>query len=199
MLRVDLVLAYPKYSCTVLYRGNLKKKWIVSIMRRKQRKSFWKCYITCLFVKTSTEDIALTAFWLRRLIYTLFSTYCVLYHIVRDGTNVQRAIQFVCHMCILRLANVLRAQRKCASLSNCQKWRFVHVTIKLPYKSHPHTQQPPRTRINFCYKGKKSKHSAFYMKEWYKDYVTVNTFVSSQAGSECLAHRASLFYLFLFT
>ena len=41
------------------------------------------------------------------------------YPVARDGTIVPRAIQFVC------LVDVLRAQAKFASLSNCQKRRLV--------------------------------------------------------------------------
>ena len=45
-----------------------------------------------------------------KFIHTSFPTYCGLYHVARGGTIVQRAVQFVYHMCILRLVDVLLAQ-----------------------------------------------------------------------------------------
>ena len=109
--------------CTV----GIWKKLIAAIMEGKQRKTFWKCYITCLLVMSSMEYIMLKVdcVLLRRFFYTLFSWYYVLYHVVRDGTIVPRVIQFVYHMFTFHLANVLQAQTHFSSLSNCQKLRFV--------------------------------------------------------------------------
>ena len=58
--------------------------------------------------------------WLEGLFIPYF-VHIAHYHVARDGTIVPRTVQFVYHMCILRLVDVLRTQTKFASPLNCQK------------------------------------------------------------------------------
>ena len=98
MLRVDLVCGIPCTRVSLIFVWSFvqgeseKKKSIAAIMGGKQRKTFWKCYITCLLVKSSMEKITVTVHcvWFRRFIYTSLSSHYVLYHVACDGTIVLR-------------------------------------------------------------------------------------------------------------
>ena len=132
ILRVDLVCGIPFTSVSQILvysfvQGKSEKIKVQQLWCENNARRFENTILPVCLLRVLRRILRwhLMTIGCKVCLYLILYIYCVPYHVARNGTIVPRALQFVYHMCTLRLVDVLRAQTKSATLSNYQNWYLV--------------------------------------------------------------------------